>query len=131
VVDDMQAERKVLVASVSSGAANSSDVLSVDTEVSKTNEKLILAKRDERKARAALSRWIGNAAARSIAPELPVMTNRLTLDEVQSEIEKHPMLKNAYQTEKVAQLDVDSAQANVERNWGWELIHLWYRFKFR
>lgn len=123
VVDDMQAERKVLVASVSSGAANSSEVLSVDTEVSKTNEKLILAKRDERKARAALSRWIGNAAARSIASELLVMTNRLTRDEAQNEIEKHPMLKNAYQTEKVAQLDVDSAQANVERNWGWEVAY--------
>ena len=121
VVDDMQAERKVLIASVSSGAANSSEVLSVDTEVSKTNQKLILAKRDERKARAALSRWIGNAAARSIASELPVMTNRLTRDEAQNEIEKHPLLKNAYQTEKVAQLDVDSAQANFERNWGWEV----------
>jgi outer membrane protein TolC len=121
VIDDMKAERKVLAASVSSGGAKSSDVLRTDTEVSMTNENLIFAKRDERKARAALSRWIGDAASRSIASELPVMSNNLTRDEAQSEIEKHPMLKNAYQTEKVAQLDVDSAQANFEHNWGWEV----------
>ncbi len=121
VVDNMKAERKVLAASVSSGAAKSSDVLRMDTEVSMTHEKLIFAKRDERKARAALSRWIGVAASRSIASELPVIANSLTRDEVKSEIEKHPLLKNAYQTEKVAQLDVDAAKANLERNWGWEV----------
>jgi cobalt-zinc-cadmium efflux system outer membrane protein len=121
VINDMKAERKVLAASVSSGGAKSSDVLRTDAEVSLTNEKLIYAKRDERKARATLSRWIGNAASRSIASELPVMGNNLTRDEAQNEIEKHPMLKNAYQTEKVAQLDVDNAQANLERNWGWEV----------
>ncbi|MEO6118888.1 MAG: TolC family protein [Methylotenera sp.] len=121
VVDDMQAERKVLAASVSSGAAKSSDVLRMDTQVSMTYEKLIFAKRDERKARAALSRWIGVAASRSIAAELPVMSNHFTRDEAQNEIEKHPMLKNAYQTEKVAQLEVDSAQASLARNWGWEV----------
>ena len=121
VIDDMKAERKILAASVSSGGAKSSDVLSMDTDVSMTNEKLILSKRDEHKARAALSRWIGTAASRSIASELPVMSNSLARDEINNELEKHPLLKNAYQTEKVAQLDVDSAQANLQRNWGWEV----------
>lgn len=121
VIDDMKAERKILAAGVSSGGAKSSDVLRMDTDVSMTNEKLIFSKRDERKARAALSRWIGTAASRSIASELPVMTNSLARDEINNELEKHPLLKNAYQTEKVAQLDVDSAQANLQRNWGWEV----------
>ena len=121
VIDDMKAERKILAASVSSGGAKSSDVLRMDTDVSMTNEKLIFSKRDEHKARAALSRWIGMAASRSIAAELPVMTNSLARDEINNELEKHPLLKNAYQTEKVAQLDVDSAQANLQRNWGWEV----------
>ena len=121
VIDDMKAERKILAAGVSSGGAKSSDVLRMDTDVSMTNEKLIFSKRDERKARAALSRWIGTAASRSIASELPVMTNSLARDEINNELEKHPLLKNAYQTEKVAQLDVNSAQANLQRNWGWEV----------
>lgn len=121
IINDMKAERKILTASVSSGGAKSSDVLNMDTDVSMTNEKLILAKRDAHKARAALSRWIGTEASRSIASELPVMTNSLARDEVKSELEKHPLLKNAYQTEKVAQLDVDGAQAALQRNWGWEV----------
>jgi outer membrane protein TolC len=49
------------------------------------------------------------------------MTNGLSHDAAQAEIEKHPLLQNALQSEKVAQYDVDSAQANLERNWGWEV----------
>ena len=121
MIDDMVAERKVLAANVSSGGAKTSDVLRMDTDISMTNEKRIFAQRDERKARAALARWIGKAASRPISSELPVMTNSLSHDASQSAIEQHPLLRNAYQTEKVAQFDVDSAQANLERNWGWEV----------
>ena len=125
IADDMVAERKVLAAGVSSGGAKTSEVLRMDTEISMTNEKRIYAVRDERKARAALARWIGASASRPISSELPVMTNNLTnpanRDAVSAEIEKHPLLQNAHQTEKVAQLEVDSAQANLQRNWGWEV----------
>ncbi len=121
IADEMTAERKVLVAGVSSGGAKTSEVLSMDTEISMTNEKRIYAQRDERKARAALARWIGASASRSISSELPVMTNSTELATYSNEIEKHPQLQNAHQTEKVAQLEVDSAQANLQRNWGWEV----------
>ena len=93
----------------------------MDTEISMTNEKRIYAVRDERKARAALARWIGTSALRPISPELPVMTNSTDIATYSNEIEKHPLLQNAHQSEKVAQLEVDSAQANLERNWGWEV----------
>ncbi len=121
MIDDMTAERKVLAANVSSGGAKTSDILQMDTDISMTNEKRIFAQRDERKARAALARWIGKSASRSISSELPVMTNSLSHDASQLAIEQHPLLRNAYQSEKVAQYDVDSAQANLERNWGWEV----------
>ena len=121
IADEMTAERKVLAAGVSSGGAKTSEVLSMDTEISMTNEKRIYAQRDERKARAALARWIGASASRSISSELPVMTNSTELATYSNEIEKHPQLQNALQTEKVAQLEVDSAQANLQRNWGWEV----------
>lgn len=121
MIEDMTAERKVLAASLSSGNAKTSDVLLMDTDISMTNEKRIFAQRDERKARAVLARWIGKSASRSISLELPVMTNNLSYEASQKEIEKHPLLQNAFQSEKVAQYDVDSAQANLERNWGWEI----------
>ncbi len=121
MIDDMVAERKVLAVNVSSGGAKASDVLRMDTDISLTNEKRIFAQRDERKARAVLARWIGQSASRSISSELPVMTNSLGHNANQSALEQHPLLRNAYQSEKVAQYDVDSAQANLERNWGWEV----------
>jgi outer membrane protein, heavy metal efflux system len=121
MIDNMTADRKVQVSSVSSGSAKTSDVLRMDTQISTTNEKLILAKRDERKARAVLARWIGKAASRTLSSELPVMTNRVSHDLAQLEIEKHPLLQNALQSERVAQYDVESAQANNARNWGWEI----------
>jgi len=121
MIDDMVAARKVQAASVSSGGAKTSDVLRMDTQISMTNEKRIFAQRDERKARAALARWIGKAASRSISSELPVITNSTSHDAFQTEIDQHPLLRNAVQSEKVAQLNVDSAQANLERNWGWEV----------
>ena len=121
IVDEMTAERKVMAAGISSGGAKTSDVLAMDTEISMINEKRIYAVRDERKARAALARWIGASASRPISPELPVMTNSKDIATYSNEIEKHPLLQNAHQSEKVAQLEVDSAQANLERNWGWEI----------
>lgn len=121
LIDNMIAERKVLAASISSGNAKTSDVLGVDTNISITKEKRIFALRDERKARAALARWIGKSASRPISTELPAMTNKLNHDTTQQKIERHPLLKNAFQSEKVAQYAVDSAQANLERSWGWEV----------
>ena len=121
IADEMTAERKVLAAGVSSGGAKAREVLAMDTEVSMTNEKRIYAVRDERKARAALARWIGASALRPISSELPVMTNSTDIAAYSNEIEKHPLLQNAHQTEKVAQLEVDNAQANLQRNWGWEV----------
>ena len=121
IANEMNAERKVLASGVSSGGAKTSEVLAMDTEIAMTNEKRIFAQRDERKARAVLARWIGASAARPISSELPVMTNSTDIATYPNTIEKHPQLQNAHQREKVAQLEVDSAQANHERNWGWEV----------
>lgn len=120
IMDEMTAERKVLVSSISSSTSQTSDVLKLDSRLSMTNDKRFMAQRDLRKARADLARWIGSASLRPISSELPVMKNRLNHDAALAEIEKHPLLQNAYQTEKVAQLDVDKAQADTQRNWGWE-----------
>ncbi len=121
LIDDMTAERNVLAASFSSGNAKTSEVLLIDTNISLTKEKSIFAQRDERKARAALARWIGESASRSISTELPIINSNLEDGSAQKKIEKHPLLINAFQSEKVAQYEVDIAQANLERNWGWEV----------
>jgi outer membrane protein TolC len=119
-MDEMTAERKVLVSRISSSGTQTSEVLKLDSKLSMTNDKRLMAQRDVRKARADLARWIGPASLRPISSELPVMNNPLNHAAALAEIEKHPLLQNALQTEKVAQLDVDKAQADTQRNWGWE-----------
>ena len=121
IMNEMAAEQKVLISRVSSGGAQTSEVLRLDSQLSMTTDKRLTAQRDERKARAALARWIGSASSRSISSELPVMTNSLNRDAAVTGIENHPMLQNAHQTEKVAQLDADRAQADLQRNWSWEV----------
>lgn len=125
IMDEMTAERKTLVARISSGGSQTSEVLKLDNQLSMTNDKRLMAQRDERKARANLSRWIGNASLRPISAKLPVMfnplTHKLNTKTASAEIEKHPQIQNAQQTEKIAQFDVDKAQADLQRNWGWEV----------
>lgn len=129
MTNDMVAERKIATASISSGSTKTRDVLQLDTEISLTKEKTIFAQRDERKARAMLARWIGASATRPIALELPLesaLESAAAMTGVQSQsaqtkIKQHPLLKNARQTELVALLDADKAQAELQKNWGWEL----------
>ena len=120
IMDEMTAERKVLISRISSNGTQTSDVLKLDGRLSMTNDKRLMAQRDVRKARADLARWIGPASLRAISTELPVMSSHLNRDAALAEIEKHPLLQNAHQSEKVAQFDVDKAQADIQRNWGWE-----------
>lgn len=123
IMDEMTAERKILIARLSSNGAQTSEVLRLDNKLSMTKDKHITAQRDGRKARAGLARWIGAASLRPISTELPVMINSLNHEAAVAEIEKHPLLQNAHQTEKVAQFDVDKAQADYQRNWGWEVAY--------
>ena len=120
IMDEMTAERKVLISRISTNGAQTSDVLKLDGRLSMTNDKRLMAQRDVRKARADLARWIGPASLRAISTELPVMRSHLNHNAALAEIEKHPLLQNAHQSEKVAQFDVDKAQADIQRNWGWE-----------
>ena len=120
IMDEMTAERKVLISRISSNGAQTSEVLKLDSRLSMTEDKRLMAQRDVRKARADLARWIGSASFRPISSDLPVMSRHLSHDAALAEIEKHPLLQNAHQSEKVAQFDVDKAQADIQRNWGWE-----------
>ncbi len=121
LIQDITSQRKTLTSKISSNKAAASDVLVIDRDLSLIKEKLIFAQRDESKARASLSRWIGQSASRPISAELPTVNDEFNHDEIQKQIELHPLVKNAFQLEKVAKYELDSAQANLESNWGWEV----------
>jgi cobalt-zinc-cadmium efflux system outer membrane protein len=123
IADEMVAERKVATARVGSGGAQASDVLRLDSQVSMMNDKRLTAQRDERKARSMLARWIGQAASRPIAPELPAMSAMPSPDKVSEEIEGHPLIQNARQIETVAESDAERAKTERLQNWSWEVMY--------
>lgn len=124
IANDMVSERQVATARVSSGGAPASESLRLDSELAMTNDKRIMVKRDERKARATLSRWIGVAAERPVANTPTALTQTMSSRTEVSEaiLNQHPLLQNARQAEIVAQSDVDRAKAERLQNWSWEVM---------
>jgi outer membrane protein TolC len=123
LTDEMSAERKVALARISSGGAQAAEVLRLDSQVSMMNDKRLTSRRDEQRARAMLSRWIGSAASRPLPAELSDIKIEAPRGDVAAEIENHPMLQNARQAEAVAQSDVDKAKADHDLNWSWEVMY--------
>ncbi|BCM24391.1 TolC family protein [Methyloradius palustris] len=123
ISQEMVAERKVMLSRISSGAVSSTEVLKLDAELSMSNDKKLTAILAERKARATLSRWIGSAAQRPMANELPVFSINTSPESSATEIEHHPLLQNAEQMEAVAQSEADQAKAEHELNWSWEVMY--------
>lgn len=125
IANDMASELQIATAKVSSGQATASESLRLDGELAMTNDKRIIAKRDERKARAMLSRWIGVAAERPVADSLKGFTeiNSKNPEEDNLALNQHPLLQNARQAEIVAQSDVNRAKAEHFQNWSWEVMY--------
>ena len=126
MANDMATERQIATAKVSSGQATASESLRLDADLAMTNDKRIMTKRDERKARAMLSRWIGAAAERPVASAF-TQTNsnsaQKNADQDKNALNQHPLLQNARQAEVVAQRDVDRAKVEHLQNWSWEVMY--------
>ncbi len=123
IMNEMTAERNVIKARIASGGAQLAEVFKLDTQLSNTHHLFITAQRDERKARALLSRWIGSAANQPISSELPMYSLSVNRDVLNEQIDKHPLVLNAKQIEQVAISETDRAKADRELNWSWEVMY--------
>jgi outer membrane protein TolC len=123
IAHEMAAERKVLNARISSGGSQPIDALRLETQLSMVNDKTLLARGNEQKARAMLARWIGSAAQRALPSELPVQTDAAGLIAPEAALENHPLVQTAKQIENVASSDADRARAERQLNWSWEVMY--------
>ncbi|MDD2834461.1 MAG: TolC family protein [Methylotenera sp.] len=123
ITDEMNAERKIAIFRISSGAAQANDVLRLDRELSMTKDKLLTAQRDERRARSGLARWIGEASLRPFPADLPDLPTTLNGAQGLAELEEHPLLENARYGEHVAIAEVERAKTERLQNWSWELMY--------
>jgi outer membrane protein TolC len=123
LLDEMEAERKVLLSGVSTGTSESSRILELETEVSMVRDKLLVTTRDTRTARAALARWIGPASERPLPAILPRALMQIATKDQIKEIENHPLMQNAYQAVAVAQNAAERAKAEQELDWSWAVMY--------
>lgn len=117
---EMTAERQVALSRLVADGITS-DVFQLDTLLAMANDKRLAAERDERKARAMLARWIGEAAKGSLAADLPEAAP--PADRSPMRVDQHPALETARRMEGVALADVDRARAERLQNWSWEMMY--------
>lgn len=117
---EMTAERQVALSRLVADGTTS-EVFQLDTLLAMANDKRLAAERDERKARAMLARWIGEAASGPLAADLPEAS--APADRSLALVDQHPTLETARRMEGVAHADVDRARAERLQNWSWEMMY--------
>ncbi len=101
------------------GRKNQQDVLRAELELGRLKEQLIQARGQQRQARAALARWIGDLAERPLPGTLPSLPAVADLARLEQGLETHPRLR-ASDAELEAQA-AEVALASEQRKPGWAL----------
>lgn len=124
IIETMQAEREAGLGSASAGAKPLSDILKLDAQLASARDKALMARLEEKKARAGLARWLGDDANRQLSDKMHLYTPpslKLSMQEQRSQLEANPELMSALQQEVVAVSDLDRAQLGKLSNWSWEV----------
>ncbi len=90
------------------GQKSQQDVLRAELELSRLDDRLIDIERQRSGAQAALGEWVGQDAARPLAPTLPAWNQVPRLEALQKMLSSHPALRAAD-----AQIDARSAGVNL------------------
>ena len=99
------------------GRKSQHDVLRAELELSRLDDRIIDIGRARAQALAALSRWIGGGAHRTIAGKLPVWGEPPALAELHGGLESHPALAAADAEVAARQAAVKSAEAKRKPGW--------------
>lgn len=115
-------ERQIGVEQLRSGAQAAGEVLKMQTEISNLRDQMFIAERDETRARAMLSRWIGTDALRPFPERLPHELTAQVRNDVDMQ-QAHPSLKSAEHSIDVATSAVDRARAERAPDWAWQVMY--------
>ncbi len=107
---------------VPTGRATPADVVAVRAELAAARGDLASAQGDEQVGRAALARWIGDAADFRLVGGLPIcrpLARELALPAIGG----HPMLEVARRQNVVAERGIAAATADRQPNWSWSVMY--------
>lgn len=122
LIQRLEARMEVMEDHVSTGRATPADVVAVRAEVASARADLATAEGDEQVGRAALARWIGDAADRRLEGGLPICRPPARADALPM-IGRHPMLMVAQRQTIVAERGIDVATADRRPNWSWSAMY--------
>lgn len=93
------------------------DVLRAELELSRLDDRLIVAKRSRETSRAALSQWLGDVAYRPVALKLPDWEQLPLLEVLQKNLVSHPALQAANAAIAAQQASVGLAEESKKPGW--------------
>lgn len=122
---EISSERAVTTERVAFSTDSASAVLALDMEIARLRDQLIVAQRDEARARAALARWIGEHALRPLPEQLPhdLLAKADSTRAVPVSLDTHPSIQSAERAVEVARSEADRARAERRPDWGWQLMY--------
>lgn len=118
----LEARMEAMEALVATGRATPADVVAVRAETASARADLATAGGDEQVGRAALARWIGDAADLRLEGDLPICRPPARADALPM-IGRHPMLTVAQRQTLVAERGIDVATADRRPNWSWSAMY--------
>ncbi len=116
--DDLEAVTRSLY---SVGRKGQQDVLRAELELSRLDDRLIEIERQRGRALAALGEWVGDAAARPLAPTLPNWDRVPSLASLEEALLRHPALRAADAQVLARNTGVDLANERNKPAWALEL----------
>lgn len=101
------------------GRRNQQDVLRAELELSRLDDRLIDIERQQLRARAQLSEWIGNDADRPVADKLPQWNDAPPREDLLASLREHPTMRAA--DARIAAQDTGVELAEQRSKPGWAL----------
>lgn len=122
LIERLEARLNAMEAQVSTGRATPADVVAVRAEIAAARAQLASAQGDEAVGRAALARWIGDDADRTLAGGFPICRPG-SRDQAIALMGDHPGLEVARRQNAVAERGIAVARADRQPNWGWSVMY--------
>ena len=118
----LTARLEAVEAQIPTGRATVADAVAMRGEIAAARADLTAALGDEGAGRAALARWIGDAADLRLTGVLPICRPPAR-DTALPAIGRHPALTVAHRQTAVAERAIDVARAERLPNWSWSLMY--------
>ena len=120
LIDKLQGRLRAAEANIPTGAATSADALAVRAEIAAARAELEVARGLEASGRAALARWIGDAAQQPVDDAMPICRPP-GRTEALAFLDQHPQLELAGRQNQVAERAIAVARADRKIDWGWSV----------